>query len=361
MLTHPQTMANGCATLALLNILMNKPTVTLGPDLVAFKATTAALAPPIRGWLLEENPTLRQKHNAYARRLEHLNADLFVSNEYEDCGGQPDGDVNGSKKKAPHSRKRTRKPAASGTARKRRRVADDEACHYKAFLFSAGHVWVLDGLEDRPVCLGPANPETWQHVALAAIRDKTSAAGADGDMRVNVLAVCQAPLATLRAELRANVRALAAARAALAPEARPEKREGRLYLDDDDDEEATATEEAETGVDGKSYRLDDAALAPFGLSLAQLRADEKQAPAVAVPNGPGAPDGENGDEQDTKRAAISALELEQARIQSEYRQEAGQVAHEEARCSGRRGDYGPVVHRWVKKLAERGELQALLD
>lgn len=349
-------MANGCATLALLNILMNKPSVTLGSDLIAFKATTAALAPPIRGWLLEENPTLRQKHNAYARCLEHLNADLFVSNEFEDCGGQPDGDANGSKKKTPNSRKRTRKPAAgssSSAARKHRRVADDDACHYKAFLFSAGHVWVLDGLEDRPICLGPATPETWRHVALAAIRDKTSAAGADGDMRVNVLAVCQAPLATLRAELRANVRALAAARAALAPEARPERREGRLYLDEEEEEEA--------GVDGKSYRLDDAALVPFGLSLAQLRADEKQAPTAAT-NGSDARDGEKSgnDDDKKKRAAIAALEQEQARIQSEYRQEAGQEAHEEARCSGRRGDYGPVVHRWVKKLAERGELQALL-
>lgn len=336
-------MANGCATLALLNILMNKPDVNLGSDLTAFKATTASLAPPLRGWLLDENPVLRQKHNAYARCLEHLNADLFLSNEHEDCGGWPDEDV--KKKTSPTStstKKRSRKPTtAAATSRKRRRAATEDACHYKAFVFSGGQVWVLDGLEDRPTSCGPATPETWMLVALDAIQAKVlDAAGAD-DMRVNILAVCSAPTAALRTELRASVRTLSRMRASLAPGTRPPRRDGRLYLDDDGDDD--------------DYRLGDAALEPYGLTLAQLREDDDD---DENRNGKETTAADADDE--ARRAAVAALELEQARIQSEYRQEVGQTAHEEEQCSGRKKDYGQVVHRWVRKIAERGSLQGLL-
>lgn len=341
-------MANGCATLALLNILMNKPDVHLGSDLTAFKATTASLAPPLRGWLLDENPVLRQKHNAYARCLEHLNADLFLSNEHEDCGGWPDEDAKKKKKSSPTStstKKRSRKSITTATtSRKRRRAAAEDACHYKAFVFSSGQVWVLDGLEDRPASLGPATPDTWMLVALAAIQAKVQdAAGAD-DMRVNVLAVCRAPTAALRSELRASIHALSRLRASLAPGARPPRQDGRLYLHDYSEEE------------DDDYRLDEDALQPYGLTLAQLREDDgdgehgTRAPALAA--------GDVDDE--ARRAAIAALELEQARIQSEYRQEVGQTAREEERCSGRKKDYGQVVHSWVRKIAERGSLQGLL-
>lgn len=338
-------MANGCATLALLNILMNKPDVNLGSDLTAFKATTASLAPPLRGWLLDENPVLRQKHNAYARCLEHLNADLFLSNEHEDCGGWPDEDA---KKKTSTStsatKKRSRKPSSTTTtSRKRRRAAAEDACHYKAFVFSGGQVWVLDGLEDRPASLGPATPETWMLVALGAIQVKVQdAAGAD-DMRVNVLAVCHAPTAALRAELRANVRTLSCLRASLPAGARPPRCNGRLYLDAGDD-----------GDEDDSYRLDDAALEPYGLTLAQLRDEDGENEAPAAPPIADAADDE------ARRTAVAVLEAEQARIQSEYRQEVGQTAREEERCSGRKKDYGQVVHRWVRKIAGRGSLQGLL-
>lgn len=344
-----QTMANGCATLALLNILMNKPEVHIGSDLSDFKATTAPLVSPLRGWLLEEHPILRQKHNAYARCLEHLNADLFLSNEHEGFRGWPQE----AKKKASASsstKKRARKSTSgtsSSSSRKRRRVTAEDACHYKAFVFSEGHVWVLDGLEDRPVSLGPATPETWMTVALGAIQSKVQdAAGAD-DMCVNVLAVCRAPTATLRAELRDNIKALSRLRASLDTAARPPRQDGRLYLD----------------IDGDDYRLDDKALEPYGLTKAKLQTEDesRQQPEGTV--SASAPDRGSNDELldvDTCRAKIADLELEQLRIQSEYRQEMSQAACEEERCSGRKKDYGQVVHRWVSKIAARGALQGLL-
>lgn len=330
-------MANGCATLALLNILMNKPSVQLGASLTEFKAATAPLAPFLRGYLLDSNTSLREVHNAHARRLEHLNSDLLVSNEYEDARGMIDSedDEATQKKKEAQARKRNttsankkraRKPAAGTSSKKKRRV-DDDACHYKAFVFAESQVWVLDGLSENPISLGPTDESNWVYLALSAIQAKMLDAG---DM-VNVLAVCQSPTVALRAELLTNIRTLSSLRNALPEAARPAKNPARLYLDDDLNDEAT--------------------LSKYGTTRASL--DEAEPDKAVLGNA--------GDDDAAKIIAVlETLETEQARIQGEYTQEMRDVAHEEERCEGRKRDYGQLLHRWVKKIAERGGLQGLV-
>lgn len=289
-------MANGCATVALLNILMNQPAVDLGPGLSAFRRRTAALSPPLRGYLLDSDEPVRRVHNSFARCLEHLNADLLLSNEYDDCGGWPEEEP---------AKKPAKKRKASASSRKKRKH-DDDACHYKAFVFVAGQVWVLDGLETAPVPLGPAAPETWVSVALRGIADRMAVAG---DM-VNIMAVCASPRAALRRELLANVRTQAALHAS-----------------------------QPAGLD----------LARFGLTPEDLEAAEPDRDVVDRARDP-----------DAARAALEVLRVEQMRIVSEYRQADEEIAHEEALCGGRKRHYGGVVHMWAKKIAERGGLQGLL-
>lgn len=330
-----QTMANGCATLALLNILLNKPSVQLGASLTEFKAGTAPLAPFLRGFLLDSNTSLREVHNAHARRLEHLNSDLLVSNEYEDANGWIDSEDDEAaqkkkeaqeKKRAAASKKRARKPSAS-TASKKKRLTGDDTCHYKAFVFAESQVWVLDGLSEKPISLGPADEHNWVYLALSAIQAKMLDAG---DM-VNVLAVCQSPTVALRAELLTNIRTLFSLRDALHGAARPAKKPGRLYLDENDD-------------------LDDAALSKYGTTRAALDAVRPDEDILA----------NMGDDEASKIALVATLETEQARIQGEYMEEMRDVAREEERCDGRKRDYGQLMHRWVKKIAERGDLQGLV-
>lgn len=335
-----QTMANGCATVTLLNIVMNQPSITLGPDLTAFRSSTAHLGPTMRGWVLETNPSLRQVHNSYARCLEHLNADLLVSNEYEDCGGWPaDEDTNNSNgnininnnnnnnKQKPTATKRARKTISAATSRKRRR-ADEDANHYKAFVHVGGQVWVLDGLEENPISLGPATADSWIETALTGIQTRLAAAD---DMMVNVLAVCQSPTVKLREELLANIRTLSALRAALPACARPDKIDGRLYLDDN------------------GGGLDEAVLASYGVTRAQLDAAAPDASVL-----------DHALIDKDKVVAIRQLQTEQARIQSEFMQEMGDVQRDEEQCSGRKKDFSNAIHRWVKKIAERGALQSLV-
>lgn len=62
-----KTTSNACATVALLNIIMNAQNIELGDKLEEFKALTANLAPPLRGWLLCNNKWIRTIHNSLAR------------------------------------------------------------------------------------------------------------------------------------------------------------------------------------------------------------------------------------------------------------------------------------------------------
>ncbi|KAF3763633.1 hypothetical protein M406DRAFT_74217 [Cryphonectria parasitica EP155] len=408
-----QTMANGCATVALLNILMNQPTVDLGASLTAFKAQTADLPPHLRGYLLDSNPAMRQTHNSYARCLEHLNADLLLSNEYEDCGGWPEeetsttatsttggGNKTSAKRKttttsnssAKKKRKSSSAPTAStttttATRKKRRRASDDNACHYKAFVPVDGQVWVLDGLEEKPVSLGPTQPPavandgvvydgdakhddndnvspppscpSWVRTALGGIADRMAAAGDD---MVSVLAVCESPHPALRRELVANIHAMSAALAAVpdtCTSVRLDQHSSRrlLWVDPDG-------------------RIDRDALAEYGLTPEQVisssnnNSNNNNNSAVAAPTAAEDPDqsgseGEGGaaDVEHYRRRrqnAIEVLRVEQARIRSEYMQVNSEIAGEEELCSGRKRDYGSVVHTWARKIAEKGELQGLM-
>ncbi|ROW07190.1 hypothetical protein VMCG_03713 [Cytospora schulzeri] len=309
-----QTMANGCATVALLNILMNSPDVQLGGKLDQFKAATQDLPSVLRGYRLDSDKELRTKHNAFARRIELLNADLLLSNEYDDCKGVPeteDKPVKGRGNRKVKTKKRT-------VRKKPRR--DEDACHYKAFVPLGGQVWILDGLEYNPVSLGEASEETWISLAMEEIVKKIEVAGE----MVNILAVCQSPVVALRKELVVNIKTLSAARADVPDDAKPDKAEGCFYLDD----------------------MDEAQLAKYGVTWAML--DE------AKPESEGLTDQVSPD-------LIRRLEAEQARIRSEYRQEMEMVRQDEERCTGRKKTFTPAANLWLRKLAEQGVLERLLD
>lgn len=307
-------MANGCATVALLNILMNSPDVHLGDKLDQFKAATQDLPSVLRGYRLDSDKELRTKHNAFARRIELLNADLLLSNEYDDCKGVPE-----TEEKPTKGRGSRRVKTKKRTVRKKPRH-DEDACHYKAFVPLGGQVWILDGLEYNPVSLGEASAETWIPLAMEEIVKKIEVAGE----MVNILAVCQSPVAALRKELAVNIKTLSAARAAVSGDAKPDKAEGRFYLED----------------------IDEAQLAKYGVAWAML--DEAEPDSSALTD-------------QVNLDTIRQLEAEQGRICSEYWQEMEMVGQDEERCTGRKKTFTPAANLWLRKLAEHGVLERLLD
>lgn len=310
-----QTMANGCATVALLNILMNSPDVQLGEKLSEFKRTTQDLPSFLRGYRLESDASMRTIHNAYARRLELLNADLLLSNEFDECKGVPKAE------EPPKNRGRRKSKSQKRPPPKKKRT--DDARHYKAFVPLDGKVWVLDGLEWNPVCLGEASAEAWIPLAIDELVKKLNVAG---DLS-SILAICQSPTVALRKELAVNIKTLSAARAAVPDDARPEPAEGRFYLE----------------------RVNEVQLRHYGVSWAMLDETGPDESRLAVSDGA------------SKIELVRHLETEQARIQSEYNQEMGLIRQVEESCTGRKKNYMPLANKWVEKLAKIGVLERLLD
>lgn len=54
------------------------------------------------------------------------------------------------------------------------------------------------------------------------------------------------------------------------------------------------------------------------------------------------------------------LAIEVKASMGEYRAEMMAIADDEQRVKGRRKDYGPALHKWVSKLAEKGVLEDLI-
>lgn len=201
-----QTTTNACATVAIMNILMNAADPGFGPELTEFKAATADLPPPHRGHMLDTNDFIRGIHNSAARRLDLLSEDLLLDNKFEEWEKEQNRKASSATKKKPAGRKTSGNGNKKKPPRKKRRDLDI-ANHYIAYVPMAGRVWELDGLEAKPLCHGtystPQSPEgenednelmqPWLHIALSAIAARMEAS-ADAQLNFNLLAVCNAPL-----------------------------------------------------------------------------------------------------------------------------------------------------------------------
>ncbi|KAI0453933.1 cysteine proteinase [Xylaria acuta] len=191
-----QTTANACATVALMNIIMNAHAVKFGPELEEFRETTKLLPPPHRGHALDTNDFIRAIHNSVARRNDLLSEDLLLENKLESASKRKAGPAK-KKRKTSNSSKRNHEPSTY---------------HYIAFVPIDGQVWELDGLENLPLCLGPYAPDapdTWLNIASEAIQNRMRRQD-DEYPSFNLLAVCQSPLLTLSQSL---ARSLATAKA----------------------------------------------------------------------------------------------------------------------------------------------------
>ncbi|KAL2163724.1 hypothetical protein VTH06DRAFT_5782 [Thermothelomyces fergusii] len=78
-----QTTHNACATIALLNIIMNAERLILGEKLRNFKQESKDLSPPLRGNMINNSTWIRVAHNSFARRLDLLDAALGLQNEVD--------------------------------------------------------------------------------------------------------------------------------------------------------------------------------------------------------------------------------------------------------------------------------------
>ena len=154
------------------------------------------------------------------------------------------------------------------------------------------------------------------------------------NMSFNLLALCRTPLDTLRQELVTNIRKLLTLEKRILeiPEMSSIAASERTWLNGDDE-----TSLAEYGVSKEDLTT---AAAP------QSFKDKISKPSF-----------ETAEALDLQQS----LEDEQKRIRSEYVAELAATDEDEARVLGRKKDYAPAIHEWVKKLAEHGVLQELIN
>ncbi|CAG8454590.1 5925_t:CDS:10 [Diversispora eburnea] len=150
-----QVVENACATLAILNIVLNCPQLEIGQELKEFKDFTWELPPATRGCTIANHPTFRQIHNSMARHPE----DALIVEEP------------------------VRKKKKSEIVEE----LSNEVYHYIAYVPVDGQVWQLDGLFPHPVNIGGYDdlkhwydsargiinePEGLEYVLLAITKDQ---------------------------------------------------------------------------------------------------------------------------------------------------------------------------------------------
>jgi ubiquitin carboxyl-terminal hydrolase L5 len=127
-----QTVNDACATQAIVNILLNnvgKPGLDIGDNLRNFQDFTSGLDPRMRGDMIGQSDVLRDAHNSFAR------PNVFSFEEK--------------------------------TATK-----DDDVYHFISYTARDGVLWELDGLQDGPIFIEPADDANWLKTASDAVQSR---------------------------------------------------------------------------------------------------------------------------------------------------------------------------------------------
>ncbi|KAI0893187.1 cysteine proteinase [Annulohypoxylon nitens] len=303
-----QTTANACATVALMNIIMNAEDINLGVQLQEFRESTKALPSPHRGNELDRNDFIRSIHNSVARRIDLIAEDLALDNKYEES---------------------FKKKSQKFFRAKRSKANVETNYHYIAYVPKNGQTWELDGLQSKPLRLGPVGDfgTSWLDTASAAIQERMMR---NSEMSsYSLLAICQSPLKTLCIELATS---LACSRTL-------QERFGKdpTWTVPDSNEIFTDMRPEQRNM--ISEHLEKAVLPESFMSRI------------------GQPD------FDTAAALQLAQELktEQESLNAQYVAELASVDEAVETVRGRQRDYTPAIHQWVKALAEKGVLRELIQ
>lgn len=309
-LTYLQVAMNSCASVSLLNIIMNVPNVDIGESLAGLKRSTSSdLTPRKRGEVVRDCKFVRVIHNSFA-----LKSDLL--NEVIDFN-QP---VTPKKKPSDSSMRSPRKfkKSKTGRAKKRKTVDEDSAAdgafHFIAFVPINGKVWKLDGMDAQPMNLGPFE-NNWLDLACDEISSRMKASELVNKTGFSLQAVCCSPLKMLSTLLAENLARLLCVEQILSIK----DTDWSAYIDPDS---AVASTVNLLGPDG------EACVCPELLAEAKskLDNDENSCPEITKP------ENTTTDLVNIREKAIGA----QTKLCSEYMEELRVVKKDEEQANKRR-------------------------
>jgi ubiquitin carboxyl-terminal hydrolase L5 len=179
---------NSCATLAMMNIIMNNTNIDIGEHLRQFKNFTQDLTPFQRGEAFANFDFVKKIHNSFAKTMDIFESDKHLSNKVKRARRETNG------------KKERRASADSAATDDSTDSYEENAHHFIAFAPVGDEVWKLDGLDAQPARLGTfggRKGETW----LSTAADTIATVMAAGDDDYNIIALTQSPLLLLRKRL----------------------------------------------------------------------------------------------------------------------------------------------------------------
>lgn len=221
-----------CASVALLNIVMNIPNLELGPELQRFREFTQALDPVSKGDAIAGFEFIRNIHNSFARNVDMLNVDSLLKEKHLKSIKKQKLEAANSAKAAKAAEKAAQRaaieaakctngntngrPARSNPPRKSRaskleessELPEEEGFHFIAYMPVEDHVWRLDGMDRYPESLGKT-PEGQDWLAIVQAELMARMLQYQGDhIEFSLMAVIKDPIIAERQQLAENIKAL---------------------------------------------------------------------------------------------------------------------------------------------------------
>ncbi|CAF9920337.1 MAG: hypothetical protein HETSPECPRED_004243 [Heterodermia speciosa] len=296
-----QTVSNACASVAMLNIVNNIPTIELGEHLQQFKEFTKELSPALRGDAISNFTFVKEVHNSFARKMDMLNADLHMKTEVT-------------------ARKQSKRPKSGNDD-------EDTGFHFIAYVPIDDNVWKLDGLKRQPQKLGTAKSADWVRKAKPDI-EACMSEYEEGHIEFAILSLVRDPLLDLLPALAINVRGIQALAAHLRG-ITAEKDEGR------------STEHQEWPPDDGTLIGPD-----LTIGLTQDAIEQAQAP-------PSIESALGSHVISTILLCQQELCVAQTKLRSLIRDECEAKHSDEEKANARRHDYGPLALKLAQILARK--------
>ncbi|KAL1303334.1 hypothetical protein AAFC00_006734 [Neodothiora populina] len=219
-----------CASVALLNIVMNLPDVRLGHELQNFKDSTRSLDPVSKGDAIASFDFVRNIHNSFARDMDMLNIDYLLKDKHASSLKKRKLEAaNAAKaeKAAARAEEKALRDAANianGASTPSRsnplckaRATDlsedadwtaSEAFHFIAYMPIGDEVWKLDGMEGFPQSLGTLHEsQDWLQIIQTELTARMLQYQ-EGQIEFSLMAVIKDPAIDDRTSLAENIKAL---------------------------------------------------------------------------------------------------------------------------------------------------------